>query len=250
MELHVQPTADIWHPAPARPRISKGTVHVWRAFLRRLGSTPPLREILAADERQRADRYHLRQHREDFITSRGLLRVLLGRYLERDPRQLSLVHGPGGKPEVAGMRSPGAMRFNVSHSDGLALYAFALDRHVGIDIERIRPAIAADTVAETFFSPLEVKALRALPASLQPQAFFDAWTRKEAYVKATGQGLTHGLDGVRADGSHDDLGRWSVSMLHAAPGYAAALVVEGGEWELHRYDVDGILDSGWPADAR
>ena len=199
-----------------------------------------MRDLLVAEELQRADRYRFARDREHFIVRRGVLRLLLGRYLSCDPRQLSLLERPGGKPEVAGLPSPGAVRFNVSRSDGLVVYAFALDRDVGVDVERVRASVAADSVAETFFAPDEVVALRVLPVSLQPAVFFGAWTRKEAYVKATGVGLAQALDGVRADGSHDELGHWTVRTLHPAPGYVAALVVEGRDWTLERYEIDGL----------
>jgi 4'-phosphopantetheinyl transferase len=242
MALRIEPTRHAWHRASARPSVARHTVHVWRGFLDRLTAhARAFRDVLAADELQRAARYHFARDFEHFIVRRGLLRVLLGRYLRVDPGQLRLIEGPAGKPEVAGTISPGAVRFNVSRSDGLVLFAVTLDRQVGVDVERVRPAVADDSVAETFFAPGEVAALRALPAALQPAVFFNAWTRKEAYVKATGQGLTRGLDGVRADGSHDELGRFTVRTLHPAPGYAAALVVEGRDWELERYDIDGML---------
>jgi 4'-phosphopantetheinyl transferase len=240
--LRIERAARPWQPAPARPSLARDAVHIWRGFLDRPASEATrLRDALTPEERQRADCYHFTRDREHFIVRRGLLRLLLGRYLHHDPRALRLIEGPAGKPEVAEIPSPGAVRFNVSRSDGLVVLAFALDRHVGIDVERVRPDVAADGVAETFFAPDEAAALRALPASLQPAVFFDAWTRKEAYVKATGQGLTRGLESVRADGSHDEAGRWTIRTLHPGPGYAAALVVEGGGWELHRYDIDGML---------
>ena len=232
-----------WSLPRRHPDISTQTVHVWRAVIDRLAGAERLRGLLTVEELDRAAAYHFTRDREHFIASRGLLRLLLGRYLHLDPAQLSLLHAPGRKPELAAeMLAAPILRFNVARSDGVALLAFALDRHVGVDVERVRPDVDADSVAETFFAPVEVAALRALPASLQPAAFFEAWTHKEAYVKATGEGLAHSLAGVRADGSHDHLGRWSIRTLHPAEGYTAALVVEGHDWELRLYDVGDVLD--------
>jgi 4'-phosphopantetheinyl transferase len=238
-----QPTANAWHPGPDKPSLSRATVHVWRGALDRLASRAPrLAAILTADELRKAEHYRFTRDRERFVAARALLRQLLGGYLASDPRHVRLVERPGGKPELAGMRSPGVVRFNVSHSEDVVLCAFTLDRHVGVDVERIRPAVAADTVAETFFSPLEVAALRALPPSLQPAAFFASWTRKEAYAKATGRGLSDGLDDARSDGPLHHLDRWSVRMLEPAQGYAAALVVEGHDCEPRLYDGDAVMD--------
>ena len=130
-----------------------------------------------------------------------------------------------------------------------------VNRHIGVDIERVRPAVAAEAVAEQFFSPREIAALRALPPAQQIEAFFNCWTRKEAYVKATGQGLTPefqkfavslapGEPAVfqRIDSDLPDLDRWSIEVLDPALGYAAALVVEGGDWEVDRYDIDGVIE--------
>ena len=236
VEVSAQPTAHAWHPGPDKPSISRATVHVWRGALDRLASRAArLAAMLTADELRRADHYRFTRDRERFVAARALLRQLLGRYLASDPRHVRLVERPGGRPEVAGTRSPGAVRFNVSHSEDVVLCAFTLDRDVGVDVERVRPAVAADTVAETFFSPVEVAALRALAPSLQSVAFFASWTRKEAYAKATGRGFTDGLE----DGWPD---RWSVRTLEPAPGYTAALVVEGHDHELRLYDGDAVMD--------
>jgi 4'-phosphopantetheinyl transferase len=233
----VKPAAS-WHAVSEHPHVSTRTVHVWRAHVDRLASkVDRFRELLAGEELDRAASYHFARDRARFITTRAVLRLLLGRYLKGDPARVRVLPGPGGKPEVVG-GAERSIRFNVSRSDGLALLAFTLERHVGVDIERVRPDVATDTVAETFFAPREVVALRALPAWLQPEAFFDTWTRKEAFVKAAGQGLAHGFDVVGVDGSRQDLARWSVRPLHPAPGYAGALVVEGTDWELQRYDAD------------
>src|SRR5262249_54022604 len=155
-------------------------VHVWRAPLD-LSEVDVyhLWSILAGDERQRAERYFFEKDRRHFVAARGLLRVLLGRYLTQTPQQLRFTYGSHGKPALATDTRGEPLHFNVSHSHGLALYALTRGRELGVDVERIRPAVAQETIAEHFFSSREVTVLRALPIALQSTAFFACWTRKE-----------------------------------------------------------------------
>ena len=164
---------------------------------------------LAADEQARAERFHFERDREHFIVARGVLRAILGRYLNRAPERLSFCYGAHGKPALAGEAGADAIRFNVSHSHGVALYAVTRGREVGIDLERIRFDLAVLEIAERFFSRREVATLRTLPTEAQRQAFFRCWTRKEAYIKARGEGLSLPLD------------QFDVSL---APGEPAALL--------------------------
>ena len=141
------------------------------------------------DERQRAGRFHFEKDRGEFIVGRALLRTLLGRYGHREPSQLEFHYGASGKPRLAG-EDP-SLRFNLSHSHGLALYAFSRGRELGIDVEQIRSNADAKKIAERFFSSQEVATLRALPAHEREKAFFDCWTRKE---------MTGGLDASNGAG--------------------------------------------------
>ena len=204
---------------------------------------------LTADECQRAERYVFAKDRTHFVVARGLLRVLLGRYLGQDPPHLRFIYGPHGKPALATDTGGGALRFNVSHSHGLALYAITRGREVGVDVERIRPEVAQEKIAERFFSPREVTLLRALPAQLQATAFFACWTRKEAYIKAKGEGLALPLDQfdvslvpgepavlLRAAWDPQEAARWSLQDLAPAPGYRAAVAVAGHDWRLTCWD--------------
>jgi len=148
-------------------------VHVWRAALDVPESqVRSLWDTLTADERQRAERYIFEKDRTHFVVARGLLRVLLGRYLRQDPPHLRFTYGPHGKPALATDTGRATLCFNVSHSHGLALYAVTRGREVGVDVERIRPEVAQEKIAERFFSPREVTVLRALPTPLQATAFF------------------------------------------------------------------------------
>src|SRR5882672_9019225 len=158
----------LWRPAPETLILHHDDVHVWRAALDM--PEPHVQSLwhtLTADERQRAERYIFAKDRTHFVVARGLLRVLLGRYLHQAPQYLRFTYGPRGKPALATDRGEVTLRFNVSHSHGLALYAMTHGRELGVDVERIRPEIVQEQVAERFFSPREVTLLRALPGPLQ-----------------------------------------------------------------------------------
>jgi 4'-phosphopantetheinyl transferase len=167
-----------------------------------------------------------------------VLRAILGRTLNRAPESLSFCYGSHGKPALAGESDGATIRFNVSHSHGIALYAVTRGRELGVDLEHIRFDLEVAEIAERFFSRREIAMLRTLPTELQCQAFFHCWTRKEAYIKARGEGLSLPLDqfdvslipgepaallGTQPDPS--EASRWSVQELFPAPGYAAALAV-------------------------
>jgi len=221
-------------------------VHVWRANLDKAPSQiQGFFHNLAADERARAERFYFERDREHFIGARGVLRAILGCYLNRMPECLSFRYGSHGKPALAGESDGGTIRFSVSHSHGVALYAVTRGREVGIDLERIRFDVAVAEIAERFFSRREAAMLRTLPSEVQRQAFFRCWTRKEAYIKARGEGLSLALDqfdvslapgepeatlGTRRDPS--EASRWSLQELIPAPGYVAALAAEGQGWRL------------------
>ena len=235
-----------WRSPPETLVLGGDEVHVWRATLDRTPSQiQSFLHNLAADEQARAERFYFERDREHFIVARGVLRAILGGYLNRVPGCLSFCYSSHGKPALAGESDGDAIRFNVSHSHGVALYAVTRGREVGIDLERIRFDLAVAEIAERFFSRREVAMLRTLPAEVQRQAFFRCWTRKEAYIKARGEGLSLPLDqfdvslapgepaavlGTQRDPS--EASRWSLQELTPAPGYVAALAVERHGWRL------------------
>jgi 4'-phosphopantetheinyl transferase len=223
-------------------------VHVWRASL-----DPPdayvqsLYETLNADERQRADRFHFAYDRRHFIVARGVLRALLGSYLSRDVRQLEFCYNSYGKPALVDDRvGERTFQFNLSHTHGLALYALAWDRLVGVDVEwLLRPNFTAELIARRYFSPHEAAVLGTVPAEQRIEAFFTCWTRKEAYIKARGKGLSMELDqfdvtlvpgeAAAVLATRDDpqqAARWALRHLEPGPGYVGAVAVEGHSWEL------------------
>jgi 4'-phosphopantetheinyl transferase len=200
---------------------------------------------LSQDEQVRAGRFRARRDRERYIVAHGLLRAILGLYLKTRPEQIGLRSGPFGKPALCPEQSGAALRFNLSKSHGLSLFAFARGRELGVDLERIRPRLADGQVAGRFFSPREAALLQALPKEAQAEAFFNCWTRKEAYIKAKGAGLSLPLDQfevsltpggpaalLSARWDPQEAARWSLRALTPASGYAAALAVEGHSWRL------------------
>jgi 4'-phosphopantetheinyl transferase len=229
-----------WHLPRVPPRAAAGEVHLWRVRLDDwAGRFAEFWRTLSDDERARADRFHFSLHRVRFVVGRGALRAILASYLADDAARLQFRYGPQGKPRLV-PTADDALRFNVSHSDGLALYAVCRDRELGVDVERIRPGLELAAIAERFFSPGEAAVLRALPQALLTTAFFNGWTRKEAYLKAKGDGLSLPLDQFDVSLAPGEPPALLSSALEAdapwdshiyapdpGPGYAAALAFEG-----------------------
>lgn len=181
----------MWRLPPKSLALGIDEVHVWRAALDGAAShLQSLWQTLSLDERGRAERFHFRRDHDSFVVARGMLRIILGRYLNAEPDRLRFRYSHYGKPTLAGEFDEEALCFNLSHSDRLALYAITRGRKIGVDLERIRPDFADEQIAEQFFASGEVAALRALPLHAQQEAFFNCWTRKEAFIKARGEGLS------------------------------------------------------------
>lgn len=231
----------------SRLYLAPDEVHVWRASLNQeLPAVKESLDLLSPAERQRADKFYFARDRENFIVGRSVLRKILGRYLEVSPDRISFSYNRYGKPALSTEAGDHQVRFNMSHSQGLALYAVARGREVGVDLELAREDFASLEIAEPFISPQELGSLRALPTSDLTRAFFNCWTRKEAFIKALGEGLSHPLDrfivslrpGERASllsvvGMPQEAARWSLVELFPGADYAAALVVEGEISTLH-----------------
>jgi 4'-phosphopantetheinyl transferase len=235
-----------WEAAPPQVHAAHEEVHVWRASC----SLPAevmraLRGLLSEDEAARADRFRFARDRDDFTVARGGLRVILGRYTGRAPGSLRFIYSPYGKPSLDEGAGGVALRFNLSHSGGVALYAVTVGREVGVDVEQVREEMDCVGVADRFFSANEVKVLQSLAPEARTRAFFDCWARKEAYIKARGEGLSLPLDSfdvslapgepaalLRTRGDAAEAARWTLRELSAGRDYAAALAVEGGGWRL------------------
>jgi len=232
------------------PSLEKGEVHIWRVAI----DLPDrcvhaLQETLALDELARACSFRFKATRDRFVAARGLLRAILTSYLDTQPARLRFGHGPYGKPALH-TEFGEDVRFNLSHAGGLALYAFARDREIGIDLEQVRPHAFDERVAAQCFSSQDNAMLRALPLQQRQEAFFRCWTRKEAYAKARGGGLSEifaepdvsvpRLEPMALGSTETVYQRaspWFIRELNPGCGYVAALAVEGtrarlifGEW--------------------
>jgi 4'-phosphopantetheinyl transferase len=243
----------IWQTVPRSFALHAHEVHVLRTGL---DADPAAlgrwRETLSAEELARAERFHAPIDRDRYTAGRGILRALLARYLGTPAGDLRFCQNAHGKPALTPGSGPADLRFNLSHSHGLALFAFTLGREVGVDVEYVRPSLAEKRLAERFFSPLEVDALRALPPSAQPEAFFHCWTRKEAYIKARGAGLSIKLASFTVSlapdtfrhlpiTGHDgpEAGRWWLRPLAPGEGYVGAVAAEGADWSLALWQYEG-----------
>lgn len=236
-------------------------VHLWRISLVR----PPedlrrLFTLLDSDERQRAARFHFANDREKFIAGRGGLRLILGRYLDEDPRTVCFSYGPSGKPEISGGDFDSKLRFNLSHSHELAVLAVTREQRVGIDLEvtggdRLEPV----EIADACFSPDEQRLVRQASSEERIDLFYRIWTRKEAILKGLGVGL-NGLSDrfsislgrrmvIPASSGDESESNWSVEEIRIAPNYVGAIAVEGDGVEISFHGtIDGnILVAAAPA---
>ncbi len=230
---------------PPLPMLAPGEVHIWLASLEQLpGSMQQFLSTLSPDEQERAARFSFEKDRRRFIAARGILRALLGQYLHMPAETLRFIYNAHRKPALSSEMRHG-LCFNLSHSHELALYAFAYEREMGVDIEYMRP-LARDEqslLAKRCFSQSEYAAFCALPVSLQRKAFFNGWTRKEAYIKARGKGLSIPLNSfdvslvpgepaalLASRESPHTVTDWTLCALPVPADYTAALMIQGREW--------------------
>jgi len=234
-----------WGSNPGLLELEEAEIHVWRAYLDRTEIVlPQFEATLSTDEKARADRFVFSRDRNQFVGTRGILRDLLGRYLGRSPEELQFDYSVLGKPCLRGEIFKQSVLFNVSHSHGLALLAFTVGRNLGVDVEFVRSGFASEEIADRYFSAQEVAELRALPPTLRTEAFFLCWTRKEAYIKARGEGLQiplHSFHVSLTPGKPErlqspDSSRWNLRSLSPDPRYVGALVAEGNDWQLRYWD--------------
>ena len=228
---------DIWPLPPTGLMLGSRHIHLWQAVLE---ATPERLldywALLAPDERERAERFRFPEHRDRFVVGRGILRALLGNYLAISPARVRFEYTERGKPFLA---DEPALAFNLSHSRDRALFAFAWHAQLGVDLECVRPMPEAAQLAARFFCPTEAAILAATPAAERSRAFFRAWTRKEAYLKATGEGIL-GLSDVEVAIAADLPPRilaiggdrvqalgWSLYHLEPAADYVGALALDG-----------------------
>ena len=228
------------------PVLTDDQVHVWRIPLNHSPERTSLSlEILSPDERQRASRFHFDKDRNQFVQARAAQKSILSKYLKVRPQELEFSYGAQGKPALANINADSELRFNLSRRDGLALLAVCRGREIGVDVELVRTGMSLFEIAEISFSARELTTLRGLPESLQASAFYNCWTRKEAYVKARGEGLSFPLkqfdvslapgDSVRllqVRDNLDDVDRWTLQEIPVGENYVAALIVEGANLKV------------------
>jgi 4'-phosphopantetheinyl transferase len=245
---------------PRRPvaglALPPGEIHVWRVPL-----DPPawrveqLGRLLAADEWERANRFRFDQHRRQYVVGRGALRSLLGAYLAVSPERIRFTYGPRGKPFLGDPAAPD-FQFNLTNSSEMALVGFVRGPEIGVDLEFMKPMPDLEQIAERFFSVPERDALRELPAEKKPEGFFNCWTRKEAYLKAVGEGLAVPLDSfdvtlapgaparmLAIEGDAERATRWFYHHLRPAEDYIGAVAIEGepeggGAWQVNTWGFE------------
>jgi 4'-phosphopantetheinyl transferase len=239
----------LWSVPPDKVSLGHNEVHVWRVQLDLpLAVFRRLQEMLSADEQARVKRFRLRKDQVRYVASRGMLRAILSRYLGTEPCQLRFSYSRYGKPGLAEEAGRQQVQFNLSHSNGLALYAFSERRAIGVDLEGIEPNIAYTQIARHSFSPREFAVLSSLPAEQQPYAFFTCWTRKEAYIKARGDGfaldprrfqvsLSPGEPAALLDVEDEpaEVERWSLVELSPGPDYTASLAIERHNCQVRKW---------------
>ena len=220
--------------------LSSDEVHVWQAFLEREESHfNELAQMLSEDERLKAERFYFQKDQRRFVVTHGILRNILGRYLKIEPKRLKFSYGSHGKPTIGGVTDGHSLCFNMSHSHGLALFAFTCGRKIGVDVEYVRSMPDAEEIAQRFFSPRENAVFRTVPAGKKLEIFFNCWTRKEAFLKSIGDGLSRSLDSFEVSlapgepaqllcvgGDPLEASRWRLRALAPAHGYVSAFVVE------------------------
>jgi 4'-phosphopantetheinyl transferase len=231
----------LWSPAPNDLTLADNEVHVWRAQLElSFSQMQQLSVILTDDELDRANRFSFEIDRQRFIAARGILRSILSRYTTIYPGHLRFSYNQYGKPFLAPEFSSYQLNFNLSHSDNMALYAITRNREIGIDVERVRSDVEYEEIAKQFFSVNERAILCMIPTEKKLEAFYNCWTRKEAYIKAHGEGLSLPLDSfdvsvslwesprlLNTKDEPQECSLWSVMDLRPGLGYVGALAVKG-----------------------
>jgi 4'-phosphopantetheinyl transferase len=226
-------------PAPDM-YLLEGDVHVWRVRLDEASArVRQYMEILSAEERAKAERFRFARHCRRYIVSHAILRIILGRfYLNVDPHKLEFGQGEHGKPHVANHFPERKLYFNLATSHELALYALTRSDEIGVDVEFQRELRDAEEIAARYFAVGEIAALRSLPGETKPEGFYNCWTRKEAFIKAVGKGLSFPLDQfevslapgesariISIEGDADQAKHWTLKSLNPGQGYFAALAV-------------------------
>lgn len=229
----------MWQLAPLNLNLELNEVHIWLVDLDfNLDLVDQLNNILCEDEQIKARKFRFEYLQNRFITTRANLRIILSKYLTISPQNIVFNYGEKGKPSLVKNINPEAIEFNVSHSENLALYSFIKQKKIGIDIEKIRDNCEVENLAQRFFTNNEYQIISRLRGRKQLQAFFQAWTSKEAYLKATGEGLGGGLDKIEINLENEArkilsikdnqhlLENWTLHKIDINQDYIATLALE------------------------
>lgn len=242
-------SSDLWQPSPFIIPEPVSHIDLWRVRLGKSeGNDQDLRSILASQELDRADRFRFPHLRNDFVLSHAALRTILARYLKVPPQDIRFYTGEYGKPEISSPLNHTNLQFNLSHSGEWAIIAVTQDRAVGVDVEKFRSDVNHLDLAHRYFSEREYQSLLALPVDERESAFFICWTRKEAFLKALGEGLSYplsqfsvtisaenpGLEHV--DNDPTAISRWKFTSFQPGENYYGTVVYEKGPCELNQWD--------------
>jgi 4'-phosphopantetheinyl transferase len=223
-------------------------VDIWKVCLDKPAKAGFEMKVLSPDEIARGAQFHSEKDRLHFIRCRSALRGVLAGYIAIPATEIRFEYLSSGKPQLEASHNPRAIEFNVSHSAGMALIAVSGEHRLGVDVERIREDVATAALADRFFSPREREGLRALPAQVRVRGFFACWTRKEAFLKATGDGLTFPLADFSVTthpdsdpkleeikGNKEAGNQWFLADIDAGNAYRAAVAIEATPCRVETY---------------
>ncbi len=226
-----------WGNSAPRASLAPGTVHVWRTSLdAHCAHADRLTTFLSPGELDRAARFHFERDRTRYSMARGLLRLLIGRYLGQPPGAVSFAYTLRAKPCLP---SPATLAFNLSHSHGMALYAFAHSSELGVDIERENRALDTEEIARNFFTPEEIRFIQQNESDGRNERFFFLWSRKEAYIKARAEGFYLPLNEFDA-ANRSSVDGFDIQSFLAWPHFAAALAVKPQPSQILFFDYDSL----------
>ena len=239
-----------WRTPPPNIELGPSEIHVWRFALDASEERKEsLWQTLTEEEQNRARRFYFERHRRRFVVARGTLRAVLGRYHQQAPERIQFRYGIHGKPVLEGGAD---LHFNLSHSGDAGLLGLTRGQELGIDLEQVRPRDHLEDLARRFFAPPEVAVLEAVGPRDRELAFFQCWTRKEAFLKAGGQGLARPLDSfcvslhpeeparlLTVEGDAQEAARWSLRTLTPWPGFVGCVAIRAHGWDLRCWDGSG-----------
>jgi 4'-phosphopantetheinyl transferase len=241
----------LWQGLDIVPKLLTHQVHLWCASLEQSSDKVcQLAQTLSADESARANRFRFRQHQENFVVSRGFLRQILSRYLNLEATELQFFYNKNGKPFLANTLTENRLSFNLSHSGKVVLYAMVWNDEIGIDVEEIKFIPEFEGLIKNFFADEEKETILSLEPNQRLQAFFHGWTRKEAYLKAVGTGLslspadiqvslesTKEAKLLKISGDSQIALKWCLKSLAPAEGYVGAIAIPNQQWhfEYHQW---------------